>query len=192
MKAILFCILLVLSALTANAEVVEIANFTDGFGQERSVKMILADGKPKTIFFPCEKEDGSLAFIYQPIDYVFMLESYLTEICEKYIEWTKVAMANGVEEYEKELPSSGYPCGFYWQNPDPRYGASALKAVWKYGPDKNMMEVKAKVWDCNGSYENANFVLKLPCLLDINSLLEAISESNIKAHTPKSVDDLFK
>ena len=192
MKTLLSLILLFLISTVANAEIVELAKYQDGFGRERTVKVVLKGDQPSAVIIPCEKDDGSEGFVYQPINYLFAVESYLKEIHEKYLEWTQTAIDNGVKEYEKKFGASGYLYGFLWYNPDRRYGSSELNAVWKYSQDMNIVEATAKVVDNNGSYEIANFNLTFSCSKDIDMLLESISDSNIKSHTPVTTDNLFR
>lgn len=191
MNRLLLCLSLLCGILLSHAQTVEIAKYNDGFGRERVIQMTLKNNNPSSIIIPCEKDDGSDAYILQPINYLFALEAYLAEIKGKYAEWTEVAVSNEVKEYEKELPASGYLYGFLWYNPEQRYGSSGLKATWKYSQDNNLMVATAKVVDNSGSSEIANFQISFSCVNDIDMLLDAISTSNIKAHTPSNTDSLF-
>ena len=77
MKTLLSLILLFLISTVANAEIVELAKYQDGFGRERTVKLVLKGDQPSAVIIPCEKDDGSEGFVYQPINYLFAVESYL-------------------------------------------------------------------------------------------------------------------
>ena len=194
MRRFFAMLLLSLVCFIAKSETIELANFQDGFGKEQSIKLALEDGKPWAVIIPCQKEDETYGFIVQPINYVFALESYLNEIKEKYNEWTQTAISNGIDEYEKKFMASGYQYGFIWFNPEKRQGISGLNAVWKYDKDKdiNLVELDAKVVDTLGSYEITTFKLRFLRVEDIDCILNAISQSNIKAHTPVTADSLFK
>lgn len=194
MRIFLPMLLLSLVCFMAKSETIELANFQDGFGKEQSIKLALDDDKPLAVIIPCQKEDDTYGFIVQPINYVFAIESYLNEIKEKYKEWTQTAISNGIEEYEKNFMASGYQYGFIWFNPEKRQGLSGLNAVWKYDKDKdiNQIELHAKVVDTLGSCEITTFKLLFLSIEDIECILDAISQSNIKAHTPVTVDSLFK
>lgn len=178
--------------MATKAEIVELANYQDGLGRERVIKLVLKEDRPSSVIIPCEKDDGSEGYVLQPLNYLFAVETYLNEIREKYIEWTNIAIANGVEEHEKKFSASGYLYGFIWYNPERRHGSSELNATWKYSQDRNIVEATAKVVDVDGSYEIATFNLTFSCPKDIDMLLEAISDSNIKSHTPVTSDSLFE
>ena len=154
--------------------------------------MVLKEDKPSAVIIPCEKDDGSEGFLFQPISYLFAVESYFEKIRDKYIEWTQTAFSNGVEEYEKKFAASGYLFGFYWFNPEMRLGSSELNAIWRLSQDRNIVEATAKVIDDNGSHEIAIFHLSFSSPKDIDMILEAISKANIKSHTPQTIDSLFQ
>ena len=191
MKLFLIPLFLICGCIFANAEIIEIANYKDGVGMEKSVKLFLKNNKASSIIISCETDNGSKGYVIQPINYVFALESYLNEIKDKYIEWTQTAISNEIEEYEKKLPAYGYQYGFMWYNPVERRGSSEFNAVWKYSKDSNMVIVSAKVIDSLGSYETAIFNLQFSNPTDIEMMIDAISESNIKSHIPTSIDSLF-
>lgn len=192
MKIRLALLILCLSSLLVNAEIVEIANYIDGFDRQKSIKMNIKDGKPTSIIIPCEREDESVGYILQPINFLFALVDYLNDMKQKYIEWTDVTIENGVQTYQKDLPSSGFPFGFLWYNPEERNGKSDVTASWYYSEDSNIIVASAKnVFDSN-SYDKENFYLSFSSVEDIDNLLNAISKKNIKAPTPTTVDDLFK
>lgn len=191
MKALLIQIFLLLGWISANAEIIEIANYHDGLGTEMSIKMFMKENKPSSIIISCDTEDGNTGYIIQPINYLFALDNYLKEIKEKYVEWVSIAKSNEIDEYEKKFSASGYQYGFMWYSPDKRQGSSELNAIWKHTKDSDLVVVSAKVIDTLGSYETAVFHIMFSSLKDIEMMLDAISNSNIKSHTPTSIDSLF-